>query len=433
MTTYQDPPLQSRRASRQGERPEAQPSSPFAPPQVPRTAAGAGEPLSYVTQNRPPLPGYDGAPAHGRRASEPAPQPAAPETSTPQSFRPRDYSPEARTAPPAWAPEYDRDSGVLDHHTQARASVVPPSSGSLAASLASEPTEQTLSRRELRAIRDAAGIAVAPETTPVIAPQQVQAPQPPSAYAPPVAPPPVAPQPVAQPQPVQQAPQSSAPVPAPSTQLDSAMAEFDALAGRSGAAPSRRAGRRAAPQSDVAPEDGLGAFDALFTPPADPGAPAAPASQTAAPSSDSVALPAEPAPMAPAQFQPAQFPPAPVEPVVPDSRHGGKQQYWNLAGEAYQSEHGGRVGEAVGQPDHGDLLHPGADKGDILPHEEYAKIFVFERAEDRFDRAERETRAIIYRQHADQEKGAGKEGSAHGDPERAQGKWLLSGVRLRRG
>ncbi len=317
MTTYQDPPLQSRRASRQGERPEAQPSSPFAPPQVPRTAAGAGEPLSYVTQNRPPLPGYDGAPAHGRRASEPAPQPAAPETSTPQSFRPRDYSPEARTAPPAWAPEYDRDSGVLDHHTQARASVVPPSSGSLAASLASEPTEQTLSRRELRAIRDAAGIAVAPETTPVIAPQQVQAPQPPSAYAPPVAPPPVAPQPVAQPQPVQQAPQSSAPVPAPSTQLDSAMAEFDALAGRSGAAPSRRAGRRAAPQSDVAPEDGLGAFDALFTPPADPGAPAAPASQTAAPSSDSVALPAEPAPMAPAQFPPAQFQPAPVEPAAP--------------------------------------------------------------------------------------------------------------------
>ena len=43
------------------------------------------------------------------------------------------------------------------------------------------------------------------------------------------------------------------------------------------------------------------------------------------------------------------------------------------------------------------------------------------RAEDRFDRAERAARAIIYRQHADQEKGAGKEGSAHGDPERAQG------------
>jgi len=325
MTTYQDPPLQSRRASRQGERPEAQPSSPFAPPQVPRTAAGAGEPLNYVTQNRPPLPGYDGAPAHGRRASEPAPQsaapqPAAPETSTPQSFRPRDYSPEARTAPPAWAPEYDRDSGVLDHHTQARASVVPPSSGSLAASLASEPTEQTLSRRELRAIRDAAGIAVAPETTPVVAPQQGQAPQAPLAYAPPVAPPPVAPQPVAQPQPVQQAPQSPAPAPAPSTQLDSAMAEFDALAGRSGsgAAPSRRAGRRAAPQSDVAPEDGLGAFDALFTPPAAQPAPAPQAApQSAAPSPSPVAPPAEPAPMAPAQFPPAQFPPAPVEPAAP--------------------------------------------------------------------------------------------------------------------
>ena len=53
MTTYQDPPLQSRRAVRQGERNDA----PFTPPQTPRTAAGAGEPLSYVTQNRPPLPG----------------------------------------------------------------------------------------------------------------------------------------------------------------------------------------------------------------------------------------------------------------------------------------------------------------------------------------------------------------------------------------
>ncbi|WP_395638524.1 hypothetical protein [Pseudolysinimonas sp.] len=291
MTTYQDPPLQSRRASRQGERPEAQPSSPFAPPQVPRTAAGAGEPLSYVTQNRPPLPGYDSAPPRGRRASDagapdPVASPTVAEAPSAQSFRPRDYSPEARSAPPAWAPEHDRGNGVLDHHTQARAAVVPPVGGSLAAALASEPTEHTLSRRELRAIRDASQIAPDPApTTPVTAQQ--------------------APMPVAAPQ---------APAPAPSTQLDSAMAEFDALSGRSGApAGSRRAGRRAAPQSDVAPEDGLGVFEPTYSAPA-----VVPVPQ-AAPQPAPVVLPPQPAPMAPAQFQPAPLPPqaAPVAPVPP--------------------------------------------------------------------------------------------------------------------
>lgn len=299
MTTYQDPPLQSRRASRQGERPEAQPSSPFAPPQVPRTAAGAGEPLSYVTQNRPPLPGYDTAAPRGRRASEPTPQAAEPEAPGAPSFRPRDFSPEARTAPPAWAPEYDRDSGVLDHHTQARAAVVPPVAGSLAAALAGEPSEQTLSRRELRAIREAAGITAVPVTTPVSA-------QPASLQAPPVQQAPVQQAPVqhvpagyASPEALHQAPQAFAPpAPAPSTQLDSAMAEFDALTGRSPAPTdpaSRRAGRRAAPQSDVAPEDGVGAFDARFAPsaPAPQASPIPPAEQQQYP----VTLPPEPAPV----------------------------------------------------------------------------------------------------------------------------------------
>lgn len=344
MTTYQDPPLQSRRASRQGERQEAQPSSaPFAPPQVPRTAAGAGEPLNYVTQNRPPLPGYDSAPPRGRRASEPTPQ--APEAA-PQQFRPRDFSPEARSAPPAWAPEYDRDNGVLDHHTQARSAVFPQAgsapSSSLAAALAGEPSEQTLSRRELRAIRDAHGITAAPNTelTPTI-PAQPASPQQPAAYGQPVAPPPVAsPQPVAPEQ--QMAPQVAAPAsfavppsPAPSTQLDAAMAEFDALAQRPTApeAPSRRAGRRAAPQSDVAPEDGIGAFESLFATQAPP-APVAPVPQPApipqaAP--EPQAAPAAPAPQfAPApqgapepqaaaalQFVPQAAAPPAVQPVVP--------------------------------------------------------------------------------------------------------------------
>jgi hypothetical protein len=334
MTTYQDPPLQSRRASRQGERPEAQPSSSFAPPQVPRTAAGAGEPLSYVTQNRPPLPGYDTPPTRGRRASEPVPHSsAAPEEPQAQQFRPRDFSPEARTAPPAWAPEDDRDSGVLDHHTQARAAVVPPPAGSLAASLASEPSDQTLSRRELRAIRDAAGITAAPDTTPVLAQQAPAAPAPvppsafvpvpqqapveqapveqsPAAFAPPAAPPLV--EPAAQ--------QYAAPAPAPSTQLDSAMAEFDALAARretSGRTEIpeelRRAGRRAAPQREATPEQGPGVVDSAFAP-----APAAPApAPQAAPAADQypVLLPPEPAPMPPAQFQPPVVAPAAPAPV----------------------------------------------------------------------------------------------------------------------
>lgn len=332
MTTYQDPPLQSRRAVRQGERPEAAPpSSPFAPPQVPRTAAGAGEPLSYVTQNRPPLPGYDGstpAPAaHGRRAVEPVAAPsdpaAAPEAPT---FRPRDFSPEARTAPPAWSPVDDRESGVVEYHTQARAAVVPPTS--LAASLAgAPPEEQTLSRRELRALRDEAGIT-SHETNPV-APLAPAAPFPPAApqqFAPPLVEPPVA-----------SAPASAPPAPAPSTQLDSAMAEFDALAGRSPEESSRRAGRRAAAQPYVSESVAVPTHPPVAPQPVAPqpyvsesvpvptnyvseSVPVPPVAQPVAPQpvyhQPQPIIP-EPAPMAPAQFTPPVVAPAPAEPVAP--------------------------------------------------------------------------------------------------------------------
>jgi hypothetical protein len=109
------------------------------------------------------------------------------------------------------------------------------------------------------------------------------------------------------------------------------MAEFDALAGRSAGsepATSRRAGRRAAPNSDVAPEDGLGAFDAMLgAPPVPLQAPPMPAPPVQpapvqhmpepTPQADQypVVLPPEPAPMAPAAFQPAPVPPAPVQPA----------------------------------------------------------------------------------------------------------------------
>ena len=215
--------------------------------------------------------------------------------------------------------------------------MVPPPAGSLAASLASEPNEQTLSRRELRALRDAAGITAAPDTTPVMAQQAPAAPAPvqPSAFAPvpqqapvqqpveqaPVEQAPVAPAPSAAPPLVEPAPQQyAAPAPAPSTQLDSAMAEFDALAGRretSGrtAIPEelRRAGRRAAPQTEATPEDGPAVVDSAFAP-----AQAAPApAPQAAPAADQypVVLPPEPAPMPPVQFESAPVAPAAPAPV----------------------------------------------------------------------------------------------------------------------
>jgi Predicted membrane protein len=310
MTTYQDQPLQSRRAIRQGERSESsQPLAPFRPPQMPRTAAG--EPLSYVTQNRPPLPGYDSALLRGRRATE-----AEPETSEPQAaeqqeadeqgadeqetaaaedaaerptagapgFRPRDYSPEARQAPPVWAPAADvadEGTGVVEYHTQARASVSPPAA-SLAASLAGEPSEQTLTRRELRALREAHGITAAPPTdaNPVVS----EAPEAPTAP----------------------------PTPQPSSQLDSAFAEFDALAaGRPAPStefPSRRSRRAAVPEP--APEDGLGIFDA----PAEPEAAAVEAQQTVEPPQ-----PVEPTQAVEAVAPAPVIPPAPVaqpEPVA---------------------------------------------------------------------------------------------------------------------
>ena len=50
MTTYQDPPLQSRRAARQGERAE---QAPAVFPLATQPSAPA-EPLTYATRNRPP-------------------------------------------------------------------------------------------------------------------------------------------------------------------------------------------------------------------------------------------------------------------------------------------------------------------------------------------------------------------------------------------
>lgn len=236
MTTFEDRPLQSRRALREGERAQAAagaaappglvaPGSPIppAPPAAPARAAGfpaapdgPGEPLSYVTQNRPPLPGY-GTPAPAAPAPVATPAVAAPPApAAAPAFRPRDFSPEGRAAPPPLVTEVPAP-GVVEYQTQARAAVPVP--GSLAASLAGQPTEQTLSRRELRALREAAegaGVLAA-----AVAPAAPVVPDAPGAYA-----------------------------------ADPAVPPSAGDAGRRG--------RRSAPGS--APDGGLGAIDAMFGP-----------------------------------------------------------------------------------------------------------------------------------------------------------------------
>jgi hypothetical protein len=341
MTTYQEP-LQSRRAARQGERAEAPPGTltdPNAVPAPPASssapAASSAEPLNYATTSRPPLPQYDGQSLRPRRTAEaPGHADLPPTESLPRqdvpSFRPKDYSPEGRrSAVPSWAPSYD---GTVDFQTQNRDQVMAPPAGPAVAPVSAPQApaaegEHTMTRRELRALREAEGITAVPTSqTPVVA----------AFVAPPVAPviepydaAPAAPIAPAPPAPVAPAPVESAlievpiplvpPAPQPSTRLDSALAEFDALAaGREPIAPAPDAapplpGRRAAQQPAApvaeAPDEqpsGLAAFEALFAPPPsvqpvqEPPAPPASAQVLAPPI-------VEPAP-APEAFAPAPTP-----------------------------------------------------------------------------------------------------------------------------
>jgi hypothetical protein len=178
MTTFQDPPLHSRRAARQGERNAAYGQQPDE----------AAEPLTYTTQNRAPLPQYDGPDFRARRTPE-APdgepeQPATemlPKQDVP-TYRPRDYSPEGRRsrAMPSPAPE---SADGIEYRTQ---NARPPQVETPAASTPAPadpvvpvvPTEHTMTRRELRALREAQGAnAVAPSIVPPVAavPETVKA------------------------------------------------------------------------------------------------------------------------------------------------------------------------------------------------------------------------------------------------------------------
>lgn len=252
MTTFQDQQPQSRRAARQSERADtAEPAvGAYSDPSEPREmwdttarraaqlvppsqqsddasavaggrraaapAQPAGEPLDYVTQQKPPIPTYDG-PSFRPRGDTPAPvqddlppTQAMPIAERP-AFRPRDFSPEGRrsaapdapAAAPGWTQPYD--ASELDYHTQNRSAVSPPAPSAPAASAPSAPaasapsapaapiaevpptvapawarpvesaeppiseipdtivSEHTLTRRELRAMQAAEAAAAVPE------------------------------------------------------------------------------------------------------------------------------------------------------------------------------------------------------------------------------------------------------------------------------
>jgi hypothetical protein len=281
MTTFQDPPLQSRRSVRQNERDQ----SPAAvvpttgPTPMPVAPPAAGEPLTYATQARPSTPEYDGPSFRARRTPEPVgdvPTQGMLQQSPAEdgTYRPRDYSPEGRrSASPSWAPQYG--GAGQPPVTPAEPAAVPADPSSTFAPHAApviepsaldadDPIEHTLTRRELRALRDAHGITstttgetVYP-TPDAEQPGGQPAPQASAAPAPVQDATPVAAAPVDQ-APVAQAPVAQGtPLAAPSTRLDSALAEFDQLAaGRPAAVPTdppAARGRRAAAKAPEAPE-----------------------------------------------------------------------------------------------------------------------------------------------------------------------------------
>jgi hypothetical protein len=317
-----------------------QPLASLSAPPAPATPFGGqplnaeplnAEPLNYATTSRPPLPQYDGQNLRPRRAAETPghadlpPTEALPQQDAP-SYRPTDYSPEGRRSVATnWAPSYD---GTVDFQTQNREQVLaaPPAPG-IAGNAALTEGEHTMTRRALRALREAEGITAVPtDQSPVVAsyptPVAPPAPAPESAAAVPpafVAP---APEPLSAMVP----PPLVAPAPQASSRLDSALAEFDALAaGREPVIPAPDApaplpGRRAA-QPPQESDDSLSAFEALFAAP--PSAPPAPvAAPPSAPPAHVAALApvVAPAPSAVAQLlAPPVVTPTPAPEPTPES------------------------------------------------------------------------------------------------------------------
>lgn len=257
MTTWQEEPPMSRRALRESERAHAQAT-------MSRTD-GAGteeegadqqiwvqppgpEPLHYTTQVRPQMPHYDGQSFRARKGDD------APASADAPAYRLRDFSPEARgtsftatqpTPSAAWAPP-STGSGDLDYHTSVEAArpaptaysapdSAPPKLGTPEPAPAREepprvdpqdgPHDRTMTRREMRALRDAAASAVGHQPLESLAPAPSESviASPPVPLVEPEAAPVVDEAPAETPLPL------VAPRPDPSPEVAAAMAEFDAL------------------------------------------------------------------------------------------------------------------------------------------------------------------------------------------------------------
>jgi hypothetical protein len=215
MTTYQDPPLQSRRAARQSERTDA--ASPMYPgtsttqyPTTDEAALTTPESLIHATQMAP-APDYDAPGLRGRRAAE-APDDAAARAEA--GYRVRDFSPDARrTALQNWSQTAPTpgEGNNLTYQTQQRPPMPPapaePAAPQQLAPQQQEPQapapvaapqapaadpllnlpEHTLSRRELRALREAQGLPVEPEQGYGVAPSEASTVPPVAAAVAPVA------------------------------------------------------------------------------------------------------------------------------------------------------------------------------------------------------------------------------------------------------
>lgn len=307
------------------------------------------EPLHYSTQTKSAAPANDGPTFRSRGTS--APQPVPFDTSAPQpAYRVRDFSPEARNAPadsrwgePNPAPTVPvTPASDLDYHTEARfraaaaaapsapisevpasvapinkmwAAPAPAAAPEPPASSASDfPLEQTLTRRELRAMQQAEGSAAL----------QSQQPAAPAAQAPAAA----AQAPVTQqpaPSPVFQTQQPAAPMQQPGYQAQQP-AVFPLVEPRVGPPP-------AMPPAAAAPVSAPPALPPVSQAPAASAPAFVPAAPTAAPVSASpfdslFTAPAAPAQPAPVAEVPAEIIPAPVDepsPWTPPTGHWSTQ------------------------------------------------------------------------------------------------------------
>ncbi len=331
MTTFQDPQPQSRRAARQSERadtaepalgvyvepsasrdmwdttarraaqlPAAQPNPESTPQSGGRRAAqppaAVGEPLDYVTQQKPSIPTYDG-PSFRPRGTTPPPADALPPTEAlaqpdQPTFRRRDFSPEGRRAAPTapgWTePVEPLAPGArptdLDYHTEARLAAAPAPIAEVPPTISPAPvapqapaappvssvpenvvSEQTLTRREIRALQQAQAAAQVPELLEPLPPAPATPAQSDGGQA----------WPFAVTSPVSESLPTAPPEPAANTGLTNALSEFDWLSSQQDAVSEPPAPPAPEPQA-VAPEPSAPAAVQPTPPAAEPAPESAP-------------------------------------------------------------------------------------------------------------------------------------------------------------